>query len=105
MLLSTTPTLEGRPIQQYYGVVTGEVIIGANFLKDLSACIHDFFGGRSSSYENTLIEAKEAAMSEMSQRASQMGANAIVGIDIDYETIGETSSMLMVACSGTAVKI
>lgn len=105
MLLSTTPTIEGHPIQQYYGVVSGEVIIGANFLKDFTASLHDFFGGRSSAYENTLIEAKESAMREMEGRAARMGANAIVGIDLDYETVGQSGSMLMVSCSGTAVKI
>lgn len=105
MLLTTTPTIEGQPIQQYYGVVSGEVIIGANFLKDFMASIHDFFGGRASSYEKTLIEAKNSAMQEMSERASQMGANAVIGIDLDYEAIGESGSMLMVSCSGTAVRI
>ncbi len=105
MLLSTTPTIEGHPIQQYYGVVSGEVIIGANFFKDFTASLHDFFGGRSTAYEDTLIEAKEAAMKEMSERAARMGANAIVGIDLDYETVGQSGSMLMVSCSGTAVKI
>jgi len=105
MLLTTTPTVEGHTINQYYGVVSGEVIIGANFLKDFTASLHDFFGGRAGSYERTLVEAKENAMHEMAMRASQMGANAIVGIDIDYETIGQSGSMLMVACSGTAVRI
>jgi len=105
MLLSTTPTIEGHPIQQYFGVVSGEVIIGANFLKDFTASLHDFFGGRASAYEDTLIEAKENAMREMEQRAARMGANAIVGIDLDYETVGQSGSMLMVSCSGTAVRI
>jgi uncharacterized protein YbjQ (UPF0145 family) len=105
MLLSTTPTLEGHQIQQYLGLVSGEVIIGANFIKDFTASLHDFFGGRSSSYEQTLIEAKEAALKEMSERAARLGANAIVGIDLDYEAIGANGSMLMVSCSGTAVRI
>lgn len=105
MLLTTTPTIEGRTIQQYYGIVSGEVIIGANFIKDFTASLHDFFGGRSTQYEDTLIEAKEAAMKEMTDRAIRMGANAIVGIDLDYETVGQSGSMLMVSCSGTAVKI
>ena len=105
MLLTTTPTIEGHKIENYYGVVTGEVIIGANFLKDFAASIHDFFGGRASSYEQTLIEAKQSAMQEMQQRAQQMGANAVVGIDLDYETVGQSGSMLMVSCSGTAVRI
>lgn len=105
MLLTTTPTIEGHTIQQYYGIVSGEVIIGANFLKDLAASIHDFFGGRASSYEKTLIEAKDSALQEMMNRAAQMGANAIIGIDLDYEALGDTNSMLMVSCSGTAVRV
>lgn len=105
MLLTTTPTIEGRPIREYKGVVTGEVIIGANAIKDFLAGLTDFFGGRSGSYEKVLIQAKDSAMNEMIQRAQALGANAIVGIDIDYETIGQSSSMLMVATSGTAVVI
>lgn len=105
MLLTTTPTIEGRPIREYKGVVTGEVIIGANVLKDFMANLTDFFGGRSGSYEKVLIQAKESAMNGMMQRAQALGANAVVGIDLDYETIGQSSSMLMVATSGTAVVI
>ena len=105
MLLSTTPTIEGRRILEYKGVVTGETIVGANVLKDFMAGLRDFFGGHSGTYEKVLREAKESAMSEMEERAAQMGANAIVGIDLDYETIGENGSMLMVTCSGTAVVI
>lgn len=105
MLLTTTPTIQGHNIETYYGIVTGEVIIGANVLKDFMASIHDFFGGRADSYEKVLIEAKQSAMKEMQDRAAEMGANAIVGIDLDYETVGETGSMLMLSCSGTAVKI
>ena len=105
MLLSTTPTIEGHPIREYKGVVTGEVIIGANVFKDFMANLTDFFGGRSGTYEKVLIEAKDHAMQEMMQRAQVVGANAVVGIDIDYETIGQSSSMLMVATSGTAVVI
>lgn len=90
---------------EYKGVVTGETIVGANVLKDFMAGLRDFFGGRSGTYEKVLREAKESAMSEMEERAAQMGANAIVGIDLDYETIGENGSMLMVTCSGTAVVI
>ncbi len=105
MLLSTTPTIEGHPIREYKGVVTGEVIIGANVLKDFMASLTDFFGGRSTTYEKVLIEAKDKAMNEMMQRAQALGANAVVGIDVDYETIGQASSMLMVATSGTAVVI
>ena len=105
MLLSTTPQIEGRPIREYKGVVTGETIIGANFVKDFFAGVRDIVGGRSSSYEKVLIEAKETSMQEMMQRAQALGANAIVGIDLDYETIGPNGSMLMVAASGTAVVI
>ena len=105
MILSTTPQIEGRTIREYKGVVTGETIIGANFVKDLFAGIRDIVGGRSASYEQVLREAKDTSMSEMMERARAMGANAIVGIDIDYETIGSNSSMLMVATSGTAVVI
>lgn len=105
MLLSTTPTIEGRHILEYKGVVTGETIIGANVLKDCMAVLRDFFGGRSRTYEKVLREAKESAISEMEERAAQMGANAIVGIALDYEAIGQNGSMLMVTCSGTAVII
>jgi uncharacterized protein YbjQ (UPF0145 family) len=105
MLLTTTPTIEGCPIKEYFGVVTGETIIGANFIKDFFASIRDVIGGRASSYEKVLVEAKDLALKEMEERAKSMGANAIVGIDLDYETIGESSTMLMVSCSGTAVKI
>ena len=105
MLISTTPTIEGRPIQAYKGVVTGETIIGANLFKDFMAGIRDIIGGRSGSYERVLREATDTALAEMQQRAQEMGANAIVGVDIDYETIGQNGSMLMVAVSGTAVVI
>ena len=105
MVLSTTPTIEGHTIREYKGVVTGETIIGANMFKDLFAGIRDIVGGRAGSYEKVLREAKDTSMKEMMDRAQAMGANAIVGIDIDYETIGETNSMLMVATSGTAVVI
>ena len=105
MILSTTPQIEGHPIREYKGVVTGETIIGANFVKDFFAGIRDIVGGRSGSYEKVLNEAKETSMLEMMQRAQALGANAIVGIDIDYETVGANGSMLMVATSGTAVVI
>lgn len=105
MLLSTTPTIEGHSIREYKGVVTGETIIGANFVKDFLANIRDVIGGRSGSYEAVLAEARDTSMQEMQQRAMDIGANAIVGIDIDYETIGANNSMLMVAVSGTAVVI
>ena len=97
MILTTTPQIEGHPIREYKGLVTGETIIGANVIKDIKASIKDFFGGRSGSYERVLIEAKETSLKEMTERAQSMGANAIVGIDIDYETVGESGSMLMVA--------
>ncbi|MBQ9636485.1 MAG: heavy metal-binding domain-containing protein [Prevotella sp.] len=105
MILTTTPTIEGQPIREYKGLVTGETIIGANFWKDFKASIRDIVGGRSGAYERVLSEAKETSLKEMEERARKLGANAIVGIDIDYETIGETNSMLMVATSGTAVVI
>ena len=103
MILSTTPTIEGHTILEYKGIVTGETIIGANVFKDFLAGIRDFIGGRSGSYEKVLREAKDTALAEMQERASQLRANAIVGIDIDYETVGQSGSMLMVAVSGTAV--
>ena len=105
MILSTTPQIEGHTIREYKGVVTGETIIGANMFKDFFAGIRDIVGGRAGAYEKVLREAKDTSLNEMMQRAMAMGANAIVGIDIDYETIGETNSMLMVATSGTAVLV
>lgn len=105
MILSTTPQLEGHPIKEYLGIVTGEVISGANVFKDFKASLTDFFGGRSGSYESLLQESKDKALEEMMARAARLGANAIVGIDLDYETIGQQGSMLMVSCSGTAVRI
>lgn len=105
MILTTTTIIEGHPVKEYKGIVTGETIIGANVFKDFMAGLTDFFGGRSGSYEKVLIEAKNTAMQEMTQRAQQLGANAIVGIDVDYETVGNGGSMLMVATSGTAVVI
>ncbi|AFJ09084.1 MULTISPECIES: heavy metal-binding domain-containing protein [Prevotella] len=105
MILTTTPNIEGYKILEYKGLVTGETIIGANFIKDFFAGIRDIVGGRSKSYEKVLQEGKETSVREMMQRAQELGANAIVGIDIDYETVGQGGSMLMVACSGTAVRI
>ncbi|MDO4310760.1 MAG: heavy metal-binding domain-containing protein [Prevotella sp.] len=105
MILTTTPSIEGHTIREYKGVVTGETIIGANFVKDFFAGIRDFVGGRSGSYEKVLVEGKETSLREMQQRAEALGANAIVGIDIDYETVGQSGSMLMVATSGTAVVV
>lgn len=103
MILTTTPTVEGRLIKEYKGVVFGEVINGVNFLKDFSANIRNIIGGRSGTYEGELIEARTKAMDEMASRARQMGANAVVGIDIDYEVLGADNGMLMVTASGTAV--
>ncbi len=105
MLLSTTAVIEGRPVREYLGVVTGETIIGANFVKDFFASIRDVIGGRSGSYEKVLREAKDTAMREMEERAARIGANAVIGIDIDYETMGQNGSMIMVTCSGTAVRL
>lgn len=105
MILTTTPTIEGRTITEYKGVVFGEVIVGVNFLKDFAAGLRDIFGGRSNTYENELVEARESAMREMRTRAQALGADAIVGIDIDYEVLGQNGSMLMVTASGTAVKL
>ncbi len=103
MILSTTPTFEGKHITSYLGVVTGETIIGANILRDIFAGIRDIVGGRAASYEEVLREAREASLKEMGERAAQRGANAVVGIDLDYETVGNGGSMLMVTASGTAV--
>ena len=105
MIISTTPTLEGYPVRQYLGVVTGETIVGANLFKDFMANIRDIVGGRAGSYEKVLLEAKDTSLAEMSRRAEALGANAILGVDIDYETVGQNGSMLMVATSGTAVII
>jgi uncharacterized protein YbjQ (UPF0145 family) len=103
MIISTTPAIEGRPIQDYLGVVTGEAIMGANIVRDLFASITDIVGGRSGAYETKLKEARDVAFNEMSSFAARLGANAIVGVDIDYEVVRE--GMLMVAVSGTAVRI
>jgi len=105
MILTTTPTVEGKRIESYLGIVTGDVIIGAHVLKDFMAEIHDFFGGRASGYEKTLQEAKKEAMSEMRESAARLGADAVVGVDLDYETVGPKGGMLMVSVSGTAVKL
>ncbi|WP_170013900.1 heavy metal-binding domain-containing protein [Pontixanthobacter rizhaonensis] len=103
--VSTTPTLEGQPIQQYLGIVTGEVIVGANLFRDLFANIRDIVGGRSGSYERILSDARKQAIEEIQAECAAMGGNAVVGIDLDYEVIGDTGSMLMVSASGTAVKV
>jgi len=103
MIVSTTPSIEGRQIVEYLGIVTGETVIGANIFRDFMAGIRDIVGGRSSSYEEVLKEAKDTALREAIDDAIRLGANAVVGIDIDYETIGQ--SMLMVSVSGTAVRL
>lgn len=105
MLVTTTNTVEGRRITDYRGVVAGEAILGANMFRDLFASITDFVGGRSGAYERVLTEARETAISEMTAKAAQLGANAVVAVDFDYETIGSSGSMLMVSVSGTAVVI
>ncbi len=105
MLMTTTNKFEGSEIQQYLGIITREAILGANIFKDFFAGIRDIVGGRSASYEKELQEAKCIAFSELEEKAAHLGANAIIGIDIDYETIGDTGSMLMVSVSGTAVVI
>ena len=105
MILSTTPSIEGHTITQYKGVVFGEVISGVNFLKDFAAGIRNFVGGRSGSYEDELIKARNQAMEEMERRARALGADAVVGIDLDYEVLGADNGMLMVTASGTAVKL
>ena len=104
MILTTTNTLEGKKITQYFGIVSGESIIGANIFKDILASITDIVGGRAQSYEKVLKEAKDNAMLELQDNARMLGANAVIGIDLDYETIGSNGSMLMVSASGTAVK-
>ena len=104
MIITTTQTIDGKQIVEYKGVVFGEVISGVNFMKDIAAGFSNFFGGRSATYEDELIQARQNAMMEMEQRASQMGANAVVGVDIDYEVLGADNGMLMVTASGTAVR-
>jgi uncharacterized protein YbjQ (UPF0145 family) len=105
MLLTTTPTLEGRPIRRYLGVVSGEAIIGANIFRDLFAAVRNVVGGRAGAYENVLADARETALAEMADAARKRGADAVVGVDLDYETLGEGGSMLMVCASGTAVVV
>lgn len=105
MILTTTPGIEGKSIKQYYGIVVGEAVMGANLFKDLFASIRDIVGGRSGAYEGELTKARKLAFAEMQQEAMTMGANAVVGIDIDYEVVGDKGSMLMVSISGTAVYV
>ncbi len=105
MIVSTTALIEGRPVQDYLGVVTGEVIVGANIFRDLLASITDIVGGRSGKYEEVLARARREALEEMTEEARRLGGNAVIGVDIDYEVLGQNGSMLMVSVSGTAVRI
>ena len=105
MLITTTPNIEGKRITRYYGIVSGETIIGANIFRDFFASIRDVIGGRSNSYEEVLRKAKDSALREMEEQAMRMGANAVIGVDLDFETVGQNGSMLMVTASGTAVFI
>lgn len=105
MILTTTSTIEGHPVQQYLGIVNAQSIIGANIFKDFLGGLRDVFGGRSGTYERVIEEAKEDALRELQQKAQSMGANAILGVDLDFETVGNSGSMLMVIASGTAARI
>ena len=105
MISTTTPTFEGRRIVEYRGIVLGEVVAGVNFVRDIAASLSNFFGGRSGSYEEELINARQNAVREMEERAAALGCNAVVGVDIDYEVLGADNGMLMVTASGTAVVI
>jgi uncharacterized protein YbjQ (UPF0145 family) len=105
MIITTTPTIENHPIRDYLGIVTGEVIVGANIFKDLFAGIRDIVGGRAGAYEQTLRDARREAFSELESEARRVGADAVIGVDIDYEVVGSGGSMLMVSVSGTAVKL
>lgn len=105
MIITTTPSVEGKTIVEYKGIVFGEVVSGVDFIKDFAAGIRNFIGGRSGAYEGELIEAREDALREMETRAHQQGANAVVGVDIDYEVLGQNGNMIMVTASGTAVVI
>ena len=105
MLVTTTHNVEGKRILEYKGLVAGEAILGANLFRDLFASIRDIVGGRAGSYEKVLSDARKTAVSEMTDKAAQLGANAVIGVDIDYETVGTNGSMLMVTAAGTAVRI
>ena len=105
MLVTTTPIIEGKRIIRYYGIVSGETIIGANVFRDFLAGIRDFVGGRSGAYEEVLRQAKDTAIREMEEQAARLGANDVIGVDLDYETVGGSGSMLMVTATGTAVTI
>ncbi len=105
MLITTTPQIDNRPIKEYLGIVTGEAIMGANIFKDMLAGIRDIVGGRSATYEKELLRAQKIALDELEYRAGQVGAEAVVGVDLDYEVLGQSGSMLMVTASGTAVRL
>ena len=105
MIITTTNTVEGRQVRTYQGIVFGEVITGINVLKDIGAGLRNFFGGRSQGYEEELLSARTQALQEMEQRARQLGADAVIGVKMDYEVLGTDNGMLMVTCSGTAVKL
>lgn len=105
MIVTTTPNVDGRSVERYLGIVTGEAILGANLFRDLFANIRDLVGGRSAAYEKELANARNIAIQEMTAQAQQMGANAVVGVDLDYEVLGQANGMLMVTASGTAVVI
>ncbi len=105
MIITTTSSLDGRPVRDYLGLVGGEVIVGANVIKDIFASVTDFLGGRSGAYESSIQEARAQAMQEMEASARRLGADAILGVDFDYEVIGKSGSMLMVCACGTAVKL
>lgn len=104
MLITTTNNIEGKKVTRYYGIVSGETIIGANVFRDFFASIRDIVGGRAGSYEEVLREAKDTALKELEEQAYQLGANAVIGVDLDYETVGSGGSMLMVTAAGTAVR-
>ena len=105
MIITTTPSIEGKAVEEYLGIVMGEAIIGANIIKDIFAAVRDVVGGRAGAYEDALRSARQEALREMANRAAELGANAIIGVDIDYEVLGKAGSMLMVTSAGTAVKV
>jgi len=105
VIVTTTPSIEGHPVTHYLGIVTGETIIGANIFRDMLAGLRDIVGGRSGSYEKVLAEARDTAIREMEARAAALGANAVLGVDLDYEVLGAQNGMLMVSASGTAVRV
>jgi uncharacterized protein YbjQ (UPF0145 family) len=105
MIVTTTPSIEGKAVEEYLGIVMGEAIIGANIIKDLFAAVRDIVGGRAKAYEDALRAARQEALREMANRAAELGADAVIGVDIDYEVLGKAGSMLMVTSAGTAVKV